>query len=1082
MSRQRVAIVGSGVAGLTAAWIISRSADVTLFEADARLGGHADTHDVHLGGRHIAVDTGFIVHNERTYPVLLRLFDELSVTTRPSEMSLSIRDDAAGTQWAGALGLRGLFPSPRMLVRPSHLRMLTEIPRFHRRAKRLIRSPDRRQTLAEFMVAGGFSEPFRRQFMEPLVAAVWSCDPAIALEYPAAYLFSFLDHHGMLRVFGSPQWRTIVGGSRTYVEQIAAGVCDVRAGTKVTTVLENGTDVAVTDGSGTTTRFDAAVIATHPSQALDLLGSPTVVQHEVLSELRYSSNEALLHTDESILPTTGNARAAWNFLRRRDDDEGMTVTYDLSRLQGLETSEPLLLTLGGSDLVDPARTLERIEYEHPIYTPASVAAQARLAELNTARVAFAGAYHGWGFHEDGARSGQAAADHLGFSWGPQTGTFATTIRHTRRAPFARTFENHSHVSVVDVDEVPNHGRRAFALGSFEARDHLGDPHRSLRENVVAYLAESRIQLAGGRILLATQPRAWGHCFNPISVFWCFDASGALAATIVEVHNTYGDRHAYLLEHRRPRTSRGRQGHVRLAVPRHGWHLRGGGAHSGPPPPHRRIPAQRRRRGVQRIARRHAGAWPEVARCPGVTVRLDSDPHTRNLALVTPPTHPAASTPPSIRSEPVTETLIATRWPELAYPKPGLRTSAGAAVAGRLFRLAVQRLNVTVELQWTEGTEVIGRGGPAAVVRDPEEFFSRLGRDGLIGFGEAYLTGAWDSDDLVGFLTVLAARMGSLIPPRWQRLRAIGVRRMPRTYRNTRAGSRSNIAHHYDLSNEMFALFLDPTMTYSAALFDAEFTGTATHRVEAGPPRGVHEPDALQRAQERKIDRLLDEAHVGPGTRLLEIGTGWGELAIRAARRGAIVRTITLSTEQRDLAERRIAEAGLTNRAAVELCDYRDVAGTFDAVISVEMIEAVGWQYWRAYFDRIDSVLVPGGRFALQAITMPHDRMLASRRTHTWITKYIFPGGALPSVGVIEDVTRTRTSLRLVNRLDLGLHYAVTLRLWDETFAAAADAVLGLGMDETFRRMWHFYLAYCEAGFAARYIDNNQLTFVKESPQ
>jgi cyclopropane-fatty-acyl-phospholipid synthase len=432
---------------------------------------------------------------------------------------------------------------------------------------------------------------------------------------------------------------------------------------------------------------------------------------------------------------------------------------------------------------------------------------------------------------------------------------------------------------------------------------------------------------------------------------------------------------------------------------------------------------------------------------------------------------------------MTETQIATttRWSELVDPKPGLRTSVGAAVAQRLFRLAVQRLDVTVELHWPDGPERIGRGGPLAVVQDPEEFFSRLGRDGLIGFGEAYLTGAWDSDDLVGFLSVLAARMGNLIPPQWQRLRALGVRRIPRRHRNTRTGSRNNIAHHYDLSNELFALFLDPTMTYSAALFESEYHAVGRH-LHAGPPRGTHEPGALQRAQERKIDRLLDEAEVGAGTRLLEIGTGWGELAIRAGRRGANVRTITLSAEQKDLAEQRIADAGLTDRVTVALCDYRDITGTFDAVVSVEMIEAVGWQYWRTYFEQIDSLLAPGGRFALQAITMPHDRMLASRGTHTWITKYIFPGGALPSVQAIEDITRSRTSLRLANRLDFGLHYAATLRLWDDAFTAAADSVRRLGVDETFQRMWHFYLAYCEAGFAARYIDDIQLTFRKEDGQ
>jgi cyclopropane-fatty-acyl-phospholipid synthase len=388
---------------------------------------------------------------------------------------------------------------------------------------------------------------------------------------------------------------------------------------------------------------------------------------------------------------------------------------------------------------------------------------------------------------------------------------------------------------------------------------------------------------------------------------------------------------------------------------------------------------------------------------------------------------------------------------------------GARVSRRLFRAAVQQRDVSVELHEADGVVRLGRGGPSATVVRPDEFFARLGRDGLIGFGEAYMTGAWESDDLVAFLSVLARDMAALIPPRLQRLRALAVRRIPRRHRNTREGSRQNIAHHYDLSNDLFALFLDPTLTYSAGLFEAEaFT------------RG-----SLRGAQERKIDRLLDEAGVGPSTRLLEIGTGWGELAIRAAQRGAYVRTVTLSEAQKVLADERIVAAGVEDRVTVELCDYRDVNGTYDAVVSVEMIEAVGWQFWPTYFKKIDDLLVPGGRAAIQAITMPHDRMLASRGTHTWITKYIFPGGALPSVQTVEEITRRRTRLRMVGRFDFGLHYAATLRLWDEAFVGASDEVARLGFDGTFQRMWHFYLAYCEAGFAAGYIDVNQLTFVRE---
>jgi cyclopropane-fatty-acyl-phospholipid synthase len=214
--------------------------------------------------------------------------------------------------------------------------------------------------------------------------------------------------------------------------------------------------------------------------------------------------------------------------------------------------------------------------------------------------------------------------------------------------------------------------------------------------------------------------------------------------------------------------------------------------------------------------------------------------------------------------------------------------------------------------------------------------------------------------------------------------------------------------------------------------------------------------------------------------VLEIGSGWGELAIRAAQRGASVRTITLSTAQKALADQRIAAGGVADRVVVDLCDYRDVAGDYDAVVSVEMIEAVGWQFWETYFETIDRVLAPRGRAAIQAITMPHDRMLATRNTYTWINKYIFPGGFLPSVKVIDEVTRRRTRLRMVDGLSMGASYAETLRQWDRTFLAGSEQVLDLGFDQVFLRMWHFYLQYSQAGFASGYIDVNQLTFQRRS--
>jgi len=407
-------------------------------------------------------------------------------------------------------------------------------------------------------------------------------------------------------------------------------------------------------------------------------------------------------------------------------------------------------------------------------------------------------------------------------------------------------------------------------------------------------------------------------------------------------------------------------------------------------------------------------------------------------------------------------LRASSWPGLDAPPSGPRARFSARIARTLFRTAVSRLDVTVHV----GDQTWGRGGPVMVVSRPEEFFLRLGRDQLIGFGEAYLTGAWDAEDLGGFLTVLAARMQHLVPEPLQRLRGAVVGKPPAEEVSSEENSQGNIAHHYDLSNELFEQFLDPTLSYSSALFTGEELRRAPTRAD------------LEVAQGRKIERLLDQAGVTTGSRVLEIGSGWGELAIRAARRGATVTTITLSTEQKALADERIAQAGLSHLVSVEICDYRSVSGQFDAVVSVEMIEAVGWQYWQTYVETIDRVLAPGGRVAIQAITMPHDRMLVTRKTYTWINKYIFPGGFLPSVRVLDELTREHTTLRMAAPLSMGASYAETLRLWDEAFLAASDRVRALGFDETFLRMWHFYLEYSRAGFASSYIDVNQLTFTR----
>ena len=299
-------------------------------------------------------------------------------------------------------------------------------------------------------------------------------------------------------------------------------------------------------------------------------------------------------------------------------------------------------------------------------------------------------------------------------------------------------------------------------------------------------------------------------------------------------------------------------------------------------------------------------------------------------------------------------------------------------------------------------------------------------------------------------------------------------------RSTTTNSRTNIAHHYDLSNDLFATFLDETLSYSSALFDTpirQHPDQVQGHLVAIPAGGEAATEPLAEAQVRKIERLLDRTGVGEGTRLLEIGTGWGELAVRAARRGAPVRSITLSSEQQAPGPARgsTPPASATG-CSVDLCDYRAIEdhAAYDAVVSVEMIEAVGHDFWPAYFQILDRVLAPGGKVGLQAILMPHDRMLATRRTHTWINKYIFPGGFLPSAEAIDRVTREHTTLRVTERLSFGSHYAETLRRWDATFRAAHGRVRELGFDETFERMWHFYLEYSRAGFASGYLDVEQI--------
>lgn len=392
----------------------------------------------------------------------------------------------------------------------------------------------------------------------------------------------------------------------------------------------------------------------------------------------------------------------------------------------------------------------------------------------------------------------------------------------------------------------------------------------------------------------------------------------------------------------------------------------------------------------------------------------------------------------------------------------------ARLAKVMFGRVARRVGVTIEAAEHDGAAASPSSGcrPSVRILRPESFYRRLSVGGMVGVGEAYQAGDWDSEDVPGLLTAFAANIDELVPP-W--LQSVWVHslapRRPRAEEQTMDGARRNARRHYALPNELFRAFLDETMCYSCAIFPTDGQGAV-----------IADEGSLADAQRAKIDRLLDMAGVGNGVRLLEIGTGWGELPVRAARRGAYVHTITNMAEHAALASDRIAKAKLADRVHVQLGDYRELtaeAGRYDAIVSVEMIEAVGRRYWPTYFRAIDRLLAPGGCVGLQAMTMRHDRMLRASDSYTWIDKHIFPGELLPSIRAIEETLAYHTGLRVLSRDSFGPHYAATLALWRKAFNQNWPSMAALGFDDVFRRTWDFYLASCQAGFAVGYLDVHQ---------
>jgi predicted NAD/FAD-binding protein len=416
--------VGTGVAGLVAAHLLHARHQVTLFEADTRVGGHAHTVPLRLDGRTVWADTGFLVYNERNYPGFVRLLDRLGVATQPSEMSFSVSDERTGLEWRGT-SPNTVFAQRRRIADPRFLRMLRDVASFNRAARRLLdprREPEIElsYTLEKLLAEGRYSRFFRDWYLVPMGSAIWSADPTTFLRYPATVFARFFDNHGLLRLGDQPQWRTITGGSRRYVSAIVDPLRDrVRLATPVHKIVRRTDSIEIATDAGPPERFDRVVIATHSDQALRLLSDPSPAEREILGSIRYQPNVATLHTDSALLPRNRRARAAWNYhlvpeVASLEQRQRATLTYHLNTLQGLDVAGDVCVTLNRPDRPRADCVIDHIEYAHPVFDAAAVRAQRRLGEINGVDgTYYCGAYWRYGFHEDGVQSALEVARHFG---------------------------------------------------------------------------------------------------------------------------------------------------------------------------------------------------------------------------------------------------------------------------------------------------------------------------------------------------------------------------------------------------------------------------------------------------------------------------------------------------------------------------------------------------------------------------------------------------------------------------------------------------------------------------------------------
>ncbi len=414
-----IAIVGAGISGLSAAYFLRRQHEVTVFEGQDRIGGHTATIDVQAASGAYAIDTGFIVYNERTYPSFIRLLDDLGVASQPTSMGFSVSDESTGLEYSGD-GLGGLFAQKRNILRPAYWQMLRDIVRFNRESVADLEAGriDTGMTLGQYLDAGRYGDMFRTKYLVPMGAAIWSSGGEGMNEFPVEFFVRFFRNHGLLQLRDRPMWRVIRGGSRSYLEPLTRTFSErIRVGDPVVAVLRDEHGVSLRTRSGASERFDQVVLATHSDEALALLGDATSAEQEVLAALPYSANDVVLHTDEQQLPARRRTWSSWNYRICADSARLPVLTYNINILQGLQSPETFCVTLNSTAAIDPDKILGRFSYSHPVFTRAGIAAQQRWEDVNgPRRTWFCGAYWRNGFHEDGVASALRVAEALGGGW------------------------------------------------------------------------------------------------------------------------------------------------------------------------------------------------------------------------------------------------------------------------------------------------------------------------------------------------------------------------------------------------------------------------------------------------------------------------------------------------------------------------------------------------------------------------------------------------------------------------------------------------------------------------------------------